>query len=502
MTPRRDESEVIEPRALVEASIDALFAASLEGRILSWNAGAEKMLGYSASDAIGQSLMVLIHSTDQANETRRWFQVAAETGSAVYETVCLRKDGTPLRTDVSLTAVRDDEGRLRYLVVCKKDVSELRYRRTPGLVRARLGALLEASPDAMAVVDHSGRIAAFNGHCLRLFQYRHDELLGEPVEVLVPARFRERHVMHRAGYVEAPRTRAMGSALELYALRRDGSEFPVEISLSPFETDEGPLVIAAIRDSSERHEQLRRIQEASRLKSEFLANMSHELRTPLNGIIGFTELLHDGKAGPVSERQREFLDDVLTSARHLMQLINDVLDLSKVESGKMQFRPELVELAKLVDEVRDGVRTLAEQKRITVETAVSPEVVGVITDPARLKQVLYNYVSNALKFTPEGGRVIVRTLPEDGRTFRLEVEDTGIGISPEGQKRLFVEFQQLDGSAAKRYPGTGLGLALTKRLVESQGGRVGVRSVSGEGSTFFAVLPRVASAPKTPSDGT
>ena len=244
--------------------------------------------------------------------------------------------------------------------------------------------------------------------------------------------------------------------------------------------------------NTELEEQYRRVQEADRLKSEFLANMSHELRTPLNGIIGFAELMHDGKVGPVSAQHKEFLGDILTSSRHLLQLINDVLDLAKVESGKMEFRSEPVDLAKLVSEVRDILRTLAATKRIRIDAEVDATLTGVVIDPAKLKQVLYNYLSNALKFTPDEGHVTVRVGPAASDTFRLEVEDTGIGIWPEDMSRLFVEFQQLDASAAKKYPGTGLGLALTKRVVEAQGGRVGVESVPGQGSTFAAVLPRVA----------
>ena len=235
----------------------------------------------------------------------------------------------------------------------------------------------------------------------------------------------------------------------------------------------------------------RETREVSRLKSEFLANMSHELRTPLNAVIGFSEMLYDGKAGPVSTKQQEFLDDILMGARHLLQLINDVLDLSKVEAGKMEFRPEPVDLATILDEVSGLLRSLAAQKHIALEVTIASELTGIVTDASRLKQVLYNYLSNALKFTPEDGHVSVRVTPENDWEFRIEVEDTGLGIRAEDMARLFVEFQQLDAVNGTSYGGTGLGLALTKRIVEAQGGTVGVRSVLGHGSTFSAVLPRI-----------
>jgi len=238
----------------------------------------------------------------------------------------------------------------------------------------------------------------------------------------------------------------------------------------------------------------REAQQANRLKSEFLANMSHELRTPLNAIIGFADLMHRGKVGPVSAEHHEYLGDILTSSKHLLQLINEVLDLAKVESGKMEFRLESVDLTKLAREVCDIVRGLAASGRLKVETVVDPEVATVVVDPARVKQILYNYLSNAIKFTPSGGRITIRIGPEGPALFRIDVEDTGVGIAAEDLGRLFVEFQQLDASAAKRYQGTGLGLALTKKLAEAHGGRVAVHSTPGEGSTFSVILPRVMTA--------
>jgi signal transduction histidine kinase/CheY-like chemotaxis protein len=246
----------------------------------------------------------------------------------------------------------------------------------------------------------------------------------------------------------------------------------------------------ARRETFELEERNRRIQEANRLKSEFLANMSHELRTPLNAIIGFTQAVHDDEHVIGQAQRREFLGYVLTSAKHLLQLINDVLDLAKVESGKMEFHHEAVDLTKLVDEVRDVLRTLAARKRIEIQSQIDPAISQVVIDPGKLKQVLYNYLSNALKFTPDEGRVVVRAMPEGEDAFRLEVDDTGPGIRDEDLGLLFVEFKQLEATLTKKHEGTGLGLALTRRIVEAQGGRVGVKSQIGRGSLFFAVLPR------------
>jgi CheY-like chemotaxis protein len=219
--------------------------------------------------------------------------------------------------------------------------------------------------------------------------------------------------------------------------------------------------------------------------------MSHELRTPLNAIIGFSELMHDGVVGEVSSEHKEFLGDILTSAKHLLHLINDVLDLAKIEAGKMAFDAEPVHLLEISNEVRDVLRTISSRKQIDVAIDVDPLLDHVVGDVSKLKQVLYNYLSNALKFTPQGGRVTIRALQANTNQYRLEVEDTGIGIEAEDLDRLFTEFRQLDTSTAKQYQGTGLGLALTKRIVEAQGGTVGVVSMPGNGSTFHAVLPLI-----------
>jgi len=245
------------------------------------------------------------------------------------------------------------------------------------------------------------------------------------------------------------------------------------------------------RRNHELQEQYRRAEAGSRAKSEFLANMSHELRSPLNGIIGFSEMMIDGKQGPVTEAQAQSLSRILSCGRHLLRIIDEVLDLSRIEAGKLEFRPEPVSISGLVSEVCDSLAPMAAGKSIGVELQVAAGL-DVVLDPSRLKQIVYNYLSNALKFTAEGGRVTVAVAPEGSRHFRVSVRDTGAGICEAEQAGLFTDFHQLDSGKAKRFPGTGLGLALTRRMVEAQGGTVGLRSRVGEGSTFYAVLPRRA----------
>jgi signal transduction histidine kinase len=320
----------------------------------------------------------------------------------------------------------------------------------------------------------------------------------------------------RQAMSERMATGTESGAFECDYMLDDGSRITVEIreNLIRGDRDEVTGVVCSLLDVTERNlaavaarkvsqyamelrnknEQLARALEAARLateaKSRFLAGVSHELRTPLNGIIGFSELMYDAKLGPVSDDHKDVLSDILTSARHLLQLINDILDLSKVEAGKMEFHPESTRIDTIVYEVRDVVRPLAEKKRLKLGISVPTEFTAVV-DPARFKQVLYNYLSNAVKFTPESGRVEVRIRREDESSFRLEVEDTGVGIPPDEIAKLFHEFQQLPNSR-KAEQGTGLGLALTRNIVEAQGGSVSVKSVKGTGSTFAAVFPLVS----------
>jgi PAS domain S-box-containing protein len=407
----------------------------------------------------------------------------------------LRQDGREFPVEISLSPLETEEGVL--VMAAVRDITDRKK------ADAKFRGLLESAPDAMIIVSPNGRIVLVNAQTGKLFGYEREDLYGQPVEMLLPERFKSGHVGHRNGYFSEPRTRSMGADLELYGLRQDGREFPVEISLSPLETEEGVLVMAAVRDITDRkrqEEEIRqknreletqnlRVQEANRMKSEFLANMSHELRTPLNGIIGFTEFMIDEKPGPLNAKQKEYLTDVLNSGNHLLQLINDVLDLAKVEAGKMEMFPETFSIRKVMDEICSIIAPSAKKKNITIETALSIEADIVTLDPQKFKQVLYNLISNAVKFTNPGGLVKIVTEAHTDNQLRVQVIDTGIGIHQEDFPRLFQEFQQLDSSVARHHEGTGLGLTLTKKIVEYQQGSINVESIVGQGSTFTVLLP-------------
>lgn len=356
--------------------------------------------------------------------------------------------------------------------------------------------LLEAAPDGMVIVNSGGEIVLVNSQAELLFGYSKEELLGKPIEVLIPQRFRATHPTFRAAFSAEPRNRAMGAGLELRGLRKDGTEFPVEISLSPLDTSEGMLIMSAIRDITYRkrieqdlHQRNLELQTAAEAKNRFLANMSHELRTPLNGIIGFSEFLVDEKPGSLNGKQKEYLGDVLNSAGHLLQLINDVLDLAKVEAGKMELVAENFQVREAIDEVRAVIQGIARKKQVETVMQISPEVGEVRLDQQKFKQVLYNLLSNGVKFSQPGSEVGVTASLQNSQLLRIDVIDHGIGIRSEDLDRLFKEFEQLDVGEGRRFEGTGLGLALTKRLVDLQGGSIRVESRHGAGTTFTVFLP-------------
>ena len=217
------------------------------------------------------------------------------------------------------------------------------------------------------------------------------------------------------------------------------------------------------------HDKNIELQNAAEAKDQFLANMSHELRTPLNGIIGFAEFLVDGKPGTVNPKQKEYLEDILNSGKHLLQLISDILDLAKVGAGKMEFHPERFSLRKAIEEACAVTKPIAQKKGIQIDVNVAPEIGDVTLDQQKFKQVLYNLLSNAIKFNDDGGKVEIRAAMHDTDRFKLVVKDNGIGIKAEDVERLFKEFEQLESGASRRHEGTGLGLALTRKIVEVAG---------------------------------
>ncbi len=506
ITEQKKQEELAQRQAqLLDQAYEPILVRDHHSRIVYWNKGAERLYGWTAAEALGRVSYELLQTTfpepleDIDHRLER---------DGHWEGELLHRTRTGQRVVVLSRWIRELGVAESHVMETNIDISERQQRialEEQSRLERRFRQLLEAAPDAIVEVSADGKIVLVNRIAEEMFGYVRDELLGQSVDLLVPDAIRHQHYRHRDSYLEHPRTRPMGTGLELHARRRDGSLFPVEISLSPIQTEGGMHVTAVIRDVTERkraEREVRRLQlqytgelearnreveRANRLKSEFLASMSHELRTPLHTIIGFAELLKEGHDGALSDAQSRFVDHIHRDSEHLLELINDVLDLSKIEAGQLVLKRETYPLARSVGEALDAIRPGAALKGIRIDERGERDSL-VDADPLRVKEMLYNLLSNAVKFTPEGGNVWIETA-EDAGFVRITVGDTGIGIPTEEQENIFDKFYQVGNTTRGVREGTGLGLSITKELVQMHGGWMEVDSTPGQGSRFTFTLP-------------
>jgi len=372
--------------------------------------------------------------------------------------------------------------------------------------------LVQSAPDAVVMADSDGRIVLTNKQTESLFGYDASEMLGHPVEMLIPDPVRQVHTAHRQEYIARPQLRPMGAGRDLHGSRKDGTLFPVSISLSPVESEAEVNIISIIRDVTETtrvqaeldryrqhleelvaertrdlEEARDRAQVADRLKSTFLAAMSHELRTPLNSILGFTGILVKGYPGPLTDEQKKQLHMVQNSARHLLGLINEVLDLSKIEAGQLEIRISPFDLGPVIAEVALGLTPQAEMKGISLAARMTTGIPQIHSDHRRVEQILINLIGNAVKFT-DAGEVRI-DCASTSTSVTVSIQDSGIGIRPEDLGTIFGSFRQIDSGLARQREGTGLGLSISKKLAEMLGGTIQVDSEWGVGSTFELTLP-------------
>jgi len=476
-------------RGLLESMPDAIVMANSTGRIVLVNSQAERLFGFEPRELLGKPVEVLLPNRFRgghvSHRAQYFVHPRTRTMGAGLELYGLRKDGLEFPVEISLSMIQMEEGAIVMSAI--RDIGDRKK------AEQKFRGLLESAPDPMVIVNARGEIVLVNTQTEQLFGYQRQELLGKPIEILIPARFAGRHPAARSSFFDKAQPRAMGAGTELYAMRRDGSEFPVEISLSPLKTEDELLVSSAIRDISGRRqierkllEQKLELEQASKAKDRFLASMSHELRTPLNAILGFGQLLHNEKL-PLSQQQRyAFAGNIVQAGQHLLHLINETLDLAKIEVGAVTLSLEPVALDDLLHEAGKMIEAMADARQVTVRQP-EPRGLCVRADRIRLRQIVLNLLSNAVKYNGKGGHVWVSSGEGAAGRAWLAVRDDGPGLSIEQMAGLFQPFNRL-GQEGGSEEGSGIGLVLSKRLAELMNATIGVTSAVGQGSTFTVEL--------------
>lgn len=539
----RRQNTLLKTGALQDAIFNSAnfssIATDAKGVIQIFNVGAERMLGYVAVDVVNKITPADISDTEELICRAEALSMELKTPIApgfealvfkasrgiedIYELTYIRQDGTRFPAIVSVTALRDAEEKIiGYLLIGTDNTARKQVEAAQALLDQRLRdqqfytrSLIESNIDALMTTDPQGIISDVNQQMIALTGRTRDELIGAPCRDFFtdPAR------------ADAAIKRVLSenrvSNYELTVRAQSGEETVVSYNAATFHNRDRKLqgVFAAARDVTERkrfeltlQEKNIELEHASRMKSEFLATMSHELRTPLNAIIGFSEALKDGFMGQLNTIQQEYIGDIFTSGQHLLSLINDILDLSKVEAGMMTLELESVDLSSLLSNSFSIVREKAAAHHIRLELEIDEDLGMPQLDMRKTKQIVYNLLSNAVKFSSQGGRVRLRARRVDRsrvgqmsdnwpvHNFALEdneyeefieicVGDSGIGISKGNMPKLFKAFSQIDSSLARKFEGTGLGLAMVKQLAELHGGTVAVASEEGIGACFSVWLP-------------
>ncbi|VVB93688.1 Methanogenesis regulatory histidine kinase FilI [uncultured archaeon] len=478
-------------RRLVELSPDGIMVHN--GSTLEFaNMAAAKILGAtSPEELIGKPVLNIIHPNYMEIVKERVRMEEEGKEAPLIEEKFLRLDGTPV--DVEVMAFPSSHGGKMEVHSVVRDITK---RKRAEEMQRKLSSAVEHTADIVIIAKKDGTIEYVNPAFEKITGYTQEEAVGKTPRILKSGKQDNKFYEHLWGTILS------GEVFYgvLINKKNNGELYYAEKTITPVKDEHGTIThfvstdkeITERKKAEEMHLENLRLEAADKAKSEFLANMSHELRTPLNASIGFSELLKHGLAGELSEKQEHFVDNILKSDQFLLTLINDILDLSKIEAGKIELAPEKISVHVTIKEALSLIKEKASMHNLLLKTEFDPALEFIEADKQRFKQILFNLLGNAVKFSKEDGGTITMTAKKEGDMAKISVSDTGIGIKEENIGRLFHKFEQLDSGISKKYGGTGLGLAITKQLVELHGGKIWAESKFGEGSTFTFLLPLAA----------
>lgn len=474
--------------AIVQASDDAVIVSGPDGTILAATSPAATIHGYEPGELAGQCFSVLVPAEFSDEHARLLSDAVSGRLIPKNDTTHQRKDGSRVSVRVTAAPVVED-GRVTAIVWLVRDMTAARVMEREAL---RLAAIVSSSDDAIVSKDLRGTILTWNRAAERMFGYTPEEAIGRPITIIIPEERleEERTVLTRI---------AAGLPVEHFEtvrIRKDGQPIEISLTVSPIKTPSGVVIGASkiAREITEQRRLARQVEHAARLKDEFLATLSHELRTPLNAILGYARML---RLGALAEDRRQHAVEIIErNAGTLTQLVDDVLDVSRIVAGKIRLAVQTCDVAAIVELAIDSVRPTYEAKGVRLERILDPDAGPVWGDPDRLQQVVWNLLTNAVKFTGRGGRVQVR-LSRMENDVELTVSDTGIGIAPHFLPHLFERFSQADSRSTREFGGLGLGLSLVRHFVELHGGSVDAFSEGvGHGATFRVRLPLMIEQPR------
>jgi PAS domain S-box-containing protein len=460
--------------AAVESASYPIITHALDGTIVTWNPAAERLYRYTLAEAIGANIDIIVPADRRDEHDAMIATVLADQPIESVETIRIAKGGRRAHVSLSIHSVKSASGEIVGMAKITRDITEQKS------AEDKFRLAVESCPSGMVMIDRMGKIVMVNTEVERLFGHRRDELLGRGVDILVPARLRGQHVRQRDGFIHHPEARRMGAGRDLFGLRKDGTEFPVEVGLNPIQTSEGLLILGVIVDISER-------KRLERLKDEFVSTVSHELRTPLTSISGSLGLLIGGATGELPESAQRLLAIAQSNSQRLVRLVNDILDIEKMESNRIAFNFKPVEARTLVEQAIEDNRGFADGYAVQVRLDPASVTGEVHADPDRLVQVVTNLLSNAVKFSPPDGEVVA-SVERRNHLVRISVRDHGPGIPPEFRPHIFEKFAQADATDAGRKGGTGLGLSIVKQIVNRLGGTVDFEDAPGGGTVFHVDL--------------